>query len=142
LTTEEYEVMKGHVAIGAEILSGIEFPFPVVPIVKCHHENWDGTGYPAGLRGEEIPLAARILTVVDCFDAVTSERPYRRALSTVEAFAILRARRGTMYDPRVVDAFIALQPQLAATISQSEPAAEHANSPGPPASVRSVSAQR
>jgi putative nucleotidyltransferase with HDIG domain len=142
LTTEEYEVMKGHVAIGAEILSGIEFPFPVVPIVKCHHENWDGTGYPAGLRGEEIPLAARILTVVDCFDAVTSERPYRRALSTVEAFAILRARRGTMYDPRVVDAFIALQPQLAATISQSEPAAEHANSPGSPASVRSVSAQR
>ena len=142
LTTEEYEVMKSHVAIGTEILSGIEFPFPVVPIVKCHHENWDGTGYPAGLHGEEIPLAARILTVVDCFDAVTSERPYRGALSTAEAFAILRARRGTMYDPRVVDALIVLQPKLAATIRQSEPAAEHAPSPGPPASVRSVSAQR
>ncbi|HEU4927229.1 MAG TPA: HD-GYP domain-containing protein [Vicinamibacterales bacterium] len=142
LTTEEYEVMKGHVAIGTEILSGIVFPFPVVPIVKCHHESWDGTGYPGGLRGEEIPLAARILTVVDCFDAVTSVRPYRGALSTTEAFEILRSRRGTMYDPRVVDAFIALQPQLAATIRQSEPAAEHAPSPGPPASVRSVSAQR
>lgn len=142
LTTEEYEVMKGHVAIGTEILSGIEFPFPVVPIVKCHHENWDGTGYPAGLRGEEIPLAARILTVVDCFDAVTSERPYRGALSTTEAFGILRERSGTMYDPRVVDSFIDLQPKLAATIRQSEPAAEHAPSPGPPASVRSVSAQR
>jgi putative nucleotidyltransferase with HDIG domain len=142
LTTAEYEVMKSHVAIGTEILSGIEFPFPVVPIVKCHHENWDGTGYPAGLRGEEIPLAARILTVVDCFDAVTSERPYRGALSTAEAFAILRARRGTMYDPRVVDAFIELQPKLAAAIRQSEPAAEHTPSPGPSASVRSVSAQR
>ena len=106
LTTEEYDVMKGHVAIGAEILSGIDFPFPVVPIVKSHHENWDGTGYPAGLRGEEIPLAARILTVVDCFDALTSDRPYRGAMSTAEAFGILQARRGTMYDPQVVDRFI------------------------------------
>jgi putative nucleotidyltransferase with HDIG domain len=142
LTTEEFDVMKGHVAIGAEILSGIEFPFPVVPIVKSHHENWDGTGYPAGQRGEEIPLAARILTVVDCFDALTSDRPYRGAMSTAEAFGILQARRGTMYDPRVVDRFIALQPQLAATPHQVEPAAERAPATTPPASVGSVSAQR
>jgi len=142
LTTEEFEVMKGHVAIGTEILSGIEFPFPVVPIVKSHHENWDGTGYPAGLRGEEIPLAARILTVVDCFDAVTSERPYRGALSTTEAFQILQARRGTMYDPRVVDTFIALQPQLAATIQQGESGAEGSPVTAAPAAAGSVSAQR
>ena len=142
LTTEEYEVMKGHVAIGADILSGIEFPFPVVPIVKCHHENWDGTGYPEGLRGEEIPLAARILTVVDCFDAVTSERPYRGALSTTEAFGILRERSGTMYDPRVVDAFIALQPRLAATIGQVDTATEGVPATVPATSVRSVSGQR
>ena len=142
LTTEEFEVMKGHVAIGTEILSGIEFPFPVVPIVKSHHENWDGTGYPAGLRGEEIPLAARILTVVDCFDAVTSERPYRAALSTTEAFRILQARRGTMYDPRVVDTFIALQPELAATIQQVESGTEGSPATPPAAGVRSLSAQR
>jgi putative nucleotidyltransferase with HDIG domain len=142
LTAEEYDVMKGHVAIGAGILSGIEFPFPVVPIVKSHHENWDGTGYPAGLRGEEIPLAARILTVVDCFDAVTSERPYRRALSTAEAFGILQARRGTMYDARVVERFIALQPQIAATIRQVDSAAEGPPAAASVASVGSVSAQR
>ena len=112
LTPDEFEVMKHHVAIGTEILSGIAFPFPVVPIVKCHHENWDGTGYPAGVSGEEIPLGARILMVVDCFDALTSDRPYRRAMSVSEAFDILRARRGTMYDPRVVDTFIALHPRL------------------------------
>ena len=113
-----------------------------MPIVKSHHENWDGTGYPAGLRGEEIPLAARILTVVDCFDALTSDRPYRGAMSTAEAFGILQARRGTMYDPQVVDRFIALQPQLAATMRQGEPAAERAPASTPPASASSVSAQR
>jgi HD-GYP domain-containing protein (c-di-GMP phosphodiesterase class II) len=113
-----------------------------VPIVKCHHENWDGTGYPAGLHGEEIPLAARILAVVDCFDAVTSERPYRGALSTTEAFGILRERSGTMYDPRVVDAFIALQPRLAATIGQVDTATEGVPATVPATSVRSVSGQR
>jgi putative nucleotidyltransferase with HDIG domain len=142
LTAEEYDVMKGHVDIGADILSGIEFPFPVVPIVKSHHENWDGTGYPAGLRGEEIPLAARILTVVDCFDAVTSERPYRGALSIAEAFGILQARRGTMYDPRVVDTFIGLQPGLAATLRQRESGADGAPATASSPSVRSISAQR
>jgi putative nucleotidyltransferase with HDIG domain len=106
LSPAEYATMKTHAEIGAEILSGIEFPFPVVPIVRHHHENWDGSGYPAGLAGEEIPLGARILAVADCFDALTSDRPYRRAMRRLEALDILVERRGTMYDPKVVDEFL------------------------------------
>jgi hypothetical protein len=100
--------MQTHAQIGADILSGIEFPFPVVPIVRHHHESWDGTGYPARLAGDEIPLGARILAVADCFDALTSDRPYRPAMSRTQAIGIVRERRGTMYDPRVVDQFLAL----------------------------------
>jgi putative nucleotidyltransferase with HDIG domain len=106
LTDSEFDKMKLHVDVGADILSLVEFPYPVVPIVRCHHENWNGTGYPRGVKGEEIPIGARILSVVDCFDALTSDRPYRRAMSESAAFDILRERRGTMYDPRVVDKFI------------------------------------
>ena len=112
LTPAEYETMKEHAKIGAEILSGVDFPYPVVPIVRHHHENWDGTGYPDGLAGEAIPFGARILQVVDCFDALTSHRPYRRALSSDEAIAILQERRGTMYDPAVVDAFVRMAPTI------------------------------
>ena len=107
LTEAEFEKMKRHAPIGAEILSSIEFPYPVVPIVRHHHENWDGTGYPDRLKGEEIPLGARLLSVVDCFDALTSDRPYRRRMTDAQALAILRDRRGVMYDPAVVDAFVA-----------------------------------
>lgn len=106
LTPTEFDTMKSHVNVGAEILAAIDFPFPVVPIVLAHHECWDGTGYPNGLRGQQIPIGARILSVVDCFDALTSNRPYRRAMSEEEALAIILERRGTMYDPAVVDAFI------------------------------------
>jgi putative nucleotidyltransferase with HDIG domain len=112
LTPAEFDVMKQHVAIGAGILSTVEFPFPVVPIVQNHHESWDGSGYPNGVRGEDIPLGARILSVVDCFDALTSDRPYRAAMSVQAAFDILRERRGSMYDPQIVDRFIVLQPRL------------------------------
>lgn len=112
LTPAEYETMKAHAEIGAEILAGVDFPYPVVPIVRHHHENWDGTGYPDGLAGDAIPLGARILQVVDCFDALTSHRPYRRALSSGEAIAILQERRGTMYDPAVVDAFVRMAPTI------------------------------
>lgn len=108
LTESEFEKMKQHVDIGADILSLVEFPYPVVPIVRCHHENWDGSGYPRGVKGDQIPIGARILSVVDCFDALTSDRPYRRALTNEAALAILRERSGTMYDPRVVDAFVAV----------------------------------
>ncbi len=107
LTPAEFEKMKRHAPIGAQIISSIEFPYPVVPVVRHHHENWDGTGYPDGLKGEDIPLGARILSVVDCFDALTSDRPYRRRMSDEQALDIIRERRATMYDPAVVDAFMA-----------------------------------
>jgi len=107
LTPAEYEKMKLHAPIGAEILSAIDFPYPVVPIVRHHHENWDGTGYPDRISGTDIPVGARILSVVDCFDALTSDRPYRRRMTDEEALRILHERRGTMYDPLVVDVFSA-----------------------------------
>jgi hypothetical protein len=98
--------MKLHAPIGAEILSAIEFPYPVVPIVRHHHENWDGTGYPDRLAGTAIPIGARILSVVDCFDALTSDRPYRRRMTNEQAIAILLERRGVMYDPVIIDSFV------------------------------------
>jgi putative nucleotidyltransferase with HDIG domain len=106
LTEAEFEKMKRHVDVGADILALVQFPYPVVPIVHCHHENWDGTGYPRGVAGEAIPIGARILSVVDCFDALTSDRPYRGRMTEEAALQILRERRGRMYDPRVVDTFI------------------------------------
>ena len=105
LTDAEFEKMKLHASVGADILSAIDFPYPVVPIVRHHHENWNGTGYPSGIKGTDIPIGARILAVVDCFDALTSDRPYRPKLSDDEALAILQERRGTMYDPLIVDTF-------------------------------------
>lgn len=112
LTPAEFERMKLHASVGADILSAIDFPYPVVPIVRHHHENWDGKGYPTGLKGSDIPIGARILSVVDCFDALTSDRPYRPRLSTDDAIQVVRERRGTMYDPLVVDAFLAMYRQL------------------------------
>lgn len=112
LSEAEFEQMKRHVDVGADILSLVNFPYPVVPIVRCHHENWDGSGYPRGVAGTDIPIGARILSVVDCFDALTSDRPYRSALSDEAAFDILRARRGTMYEPLVVDTFIRVHREL------------------------------
>ena len=106
LTTREFSVMKTHAAVGADLLSSIQFPYPVVPIVRHHHENWDGSGYPDGIKGSDIPLGARILSVVDCYDALTSDRPYRPAMSEDDALDILSQRRGKMYDPLVVDAFV------------------------------------
>jgi diguanylate cyclase (GGDEF)-like protein/putative nucleotidyltransferase with HDIG domain len=113
LTPAEFEKMKMHAGVGADILSAIEFPYPVVPIVRHHHENWNGTGYPAGLAGADIPIGARILSVVDCFDALTSDRPYRPRLTDKEALKILVERRGTMYDPLVVDTFVRVHGQIA-----------------------------
>lgn len=114
LTPAEFERMKQHASVGADILSAIDFPYPVVPIVRHHHENWDGTGYPAGLRGADIPIGARVLSVVDCFDALTSDRPYRPRLGDEDALQIVRDRRGTMYDPLVVDTFLSLYSRLRA----------------------------
>ena len=108
LTAAEFEIMKRHPGIGADILSVIGFPYPLIPIVRHHHENWDGTGYPDRIAGEAIPIGARILQVVDCYDALTSDRPYRRAMSEQDALAIVSDRSGTMYDPCVVAALLDL----------------------------------
>jgi putative nucleotidyltransferase with HDIG domain len=113
LTPAEFETLKLHAKIGADILSPIGFPFPVVPIVRHHHENWDGSGYPDGLAGEQIPIGARILAVVDCFDALTSDRPYRRALPPERALGVILERSGVMYDPAVVDALLRIKDELA-----------------------------
>lgn len=113
LTDAEFDKMKRHADIGADLLSSIRFPYPVVPIVRHHHESWNGTGYPSKIAGTDIPLGARILSVVDCFDALTSDRPYRPRLDKEEAFRILRERSGTMYDPMVVDEFIASYDEIA-----------------------------
>lgn len=119
LTTAEFERMKLHASIGADILSAIDFPYPVVPIVRHHHENWDGTGYPDKLHGTNIPIGARILSVVDCFDALTSDRPYRPRMSDDDAVRILMSRRGSMYDPVIVDTFIAIHTTLAQSATAS-----------------------
>lgn len=120
LTEVEFEKMKLHASVGADILSAIDFPYPVVPIVRHHHENWDGTGYPAGIRGTDIPIGARILAVVDCFDALTSDRPYRPKLSDAEALVIVKNRRGTMYDPMIVDTFFHVHPTMANEIPRQQ----------------------
>jgi diguanylate cyclase (GGDEF)-like protein/putative nucleotidyltransferase with HDIG domain len=103
LTPEEFEKMKIHPIVGAEILDRVQFPYPVVPIVRSHHEKWDGTGYPNGLKSEVIPIGARILSAVDCFDALASERPYRQAMTPQEAMNALTAEKGRSFDPRVVE---------------------------------------
>jgi putative nucleotidyltransferase with HDIG domain len=113
LTASEFDAMKRHATMGARILTAVDFPYPVVPIVRHHHERWDGQGYPDGLVRTEIPLGARILSVIDCYDALTSDRPYRPKMTSDQAAEILRARAGTFYDPDVVEKFIQLIPVLA-----------------------------
>jgi len=115
LTSAEFDKMKRHADIGADLLSSVKFPYPVVPIVRHHHERWDGSGYPAGIAGTDIPLGARVLSVVDCFDALTSDRPYRPRLTPSEAFAIIKAERGMTYDPLIVDTFIRTYSEISPT---------------------------
>jgi putative nucleotidyltransferase with HDIG domain len=103
LTPEEFEIMKIHPAVGADILERVRFPYPVVPIVRAHHEWWNGGGYPDGLKGEAIPIGARILSAVDSFDALASDRPYRRAMPLDQAMGILKKLSGTQFDPRVIE---------------------------------------
>jgi diguanylate cyclase (GGDEF)-like protein/putative nucleotidyltransferase with HDIG domain len=103
LTPEEFEKMKIHPIVGAEILERVQFPYAVAPIVRCHHEKWDGTGYPAGIRGEAIPIGARILSAVDCLDALASDRQYRRAIPLDEAMRVVVSESGKAFDPQVVD---------------------------------------
>lgn len=104
LTPEEFEKMKIHPIVGAEIVEQVRFPYPVAPIVHAHHEKWDGSGYPDGISGEAIPIGARILSAVDCLDALASDRQYRRALPLDEAMAHVARDSGKAFDPRVVAA--------------------------------------
>jgi len=108
LTDSEFDEMRRHVDLGTAMLSLLSLRSTVVPIVRSHHENWDGAGYPRGLKGTAIPLGARILSVADCFDALTSDRPYRSRLPAEEALVVVRERSGTMYDPAVVNAFMCI----------------------------------
>jgi len=112
LTQEEFEKMKIHPVVGAEILERVRFPYPVVPIVRAHHEKWDGSGYPFGLKGTEIPIGARILSAVDYIDALASDRQYRRALPIEEAVRRLAAESGKAFDPRVVNVLMKHYRQL------------------------------
>ena len=102
LTQEEFQKIRIHPQVGAEIISGVPFPYPVAPLILSHHERFDGKGYPPGLKGEDIPLGARILSVVDYFDALMSERPYHKAMSFDAAIGLLRQESGKALDPRVV----------------------------------------
>ena len=102
LSPEEFEKMKIHPSVGADILERVSFPYPVAPIVRAHHEKWNGKGYPDGLKGEEIPIGARILAAVDCLDAVASDRQYRKALPLDEAMNLVAAESGISFDPKVI----------------------------------------
>ena len=102
LTPAEFEKMKIHPVVGAEILEHVRFPYPVVPIVRAHHEKWDGTGYPFGLKGEAIPIGARVLSAVDYLDALASDRQYRKALPLEEVIKSLSGESGKAFDPKVV----------------------------------------
>lgn len=103
LTPEEFETMKIHPIVGAELIEQVHFPYPVAPIVRAHHEKWDGSGYPDGVAGEDIPIGARILSAVDCLDALASDRQYRRALPLPDALAFVVKQSGVAFDPRVVE---------------------------------------
>jgi HD-GYP domain-containing protein (c-di-GMP phosphodiesterase class II) len=106
LTEGEWEIMRKHPAYAFELLWPIPYLRPALDIPYCHHERWDGSGYPRGLKGEMIPLAARLFAVVDVWDALRSDRPYRQNWSTARVLAHLRAAAGTHFDPRAVELFL------------------------------------
>jgi diguanylate cyclase (GGDEF)-like protein/putative nucleotidyltransferase with HDIG domain len=121
LTPEEFQKIRAHPKVGADIISAVPFPYPVSPLILSHHERWDGKGYPAGLKGDEIPLGARILSVVDYFDALMAERPYHKAMGFEAAIGLLQQEAAKGLDPNVVSKFIELLPALqieAATLEQ------------------------
>ncbi len=115
LTEVEAEVVRRHTVAGDSIVTALDFPWDIRPMVRSHHERWDGDGYPDGLRGREIPLTARILCVVDVFDALTSDRPYREALSRDQAMAIMARSSGSQFDPEVFVTFVGLTSETAQT---------------------------
>ena len=116
LTPAEFETMKVHTVVGADILDRVSFAYPVVPVVLHQHERWDGQGYPDGLRGDQIPIGARILSLVDCFDSLREDRSYRKAKSRGDAIAMLKDAAGTAFDPEVVRVFLEHLPEFEAEI--------------------------
>jgi diguanylate cyclase (GGDEF)-like protein/putative nucleotidyltransferase with HDIG domain len=123
LTQEEFDRMRIHPQVGAEIIANVPFPYPVAPLIRCHHERWDGKGYPEGLCAEQIPLGARILSVVDYFDLLTSNRPFHEAMSPDDAIRVLEQEAGQALDPRVVEMFGRSLPTLLALAAREvEPA--------------------
>jgi len=106
LTEEEWKVMRRHPVLAYEWLNAIPFLEPALDIPYCHHEKWDGSGYPRGLKGEEIPIAARLFAIIDVWDAITSDRPYRKAMSRAEAVQYILAQSGKHFDPQIVTLFM------------------------------------
>ena len=120
LTPEEFQKVRLHPEVGAAILHSVPFPSPVAPLILSHHERWDGRGYPSGLKEDDIPLGARVVGVVEYFDALTSDRPYHKAMSQDAALALLKQEAGKALDPRVVEMFISILPSLAASFARVE----------------------
>ncbi|MEO8075965.1 MAG: HD-GYP domain-containing protein [Acidobacteriota bacterium] len=126
LTRAEYDQVKQHTVIGADLLEGLSLGGSLALIVRHHHEHWDGGGYPDGLRGEAIPIGARVLAIADGYDALTSDRPYRRALSHACAVGLIREGLGTMFDPRITAVFLRIECRLrwsrtAGIVTQAQP---------------------
>src|SRR5262245_5916249 len=120
LTPEEFQKVRVHPEVGAAILHSVPFPSPVAPLILSHHERWDRRGYPSGLKEDEIPLGARVVGVVEYFDALTSDRPYHKAMSQDAALALLKEEAGKALDPRVVEMFVSILPSLAASFARVE----------------------
>ena len=116
LTHEEFERLKIHPRVGADILKSVPFPYPVASLVLAHHERWDGRGYPSGLKGNDIPLGARVIAVIDCFTAMLADRPQRPSRTYAEAMATLRENGGSALDPTLVETFVEALPRLEAQL--------------------------
>jgi diguanylate cyclase (GGDEF)-like protein/putative nucleotidyltransferase with HDIG domain len=120
LTAEEFQKVQAHPQVGADIIAAVPFPYPVAPLIQNHHERWDGRGYPRGLKGEDIPLGARVLFLVDYFDALTSNRPYHEAMTFEAAVALIEQEAGKALDPRAVAAFVRVLPQVQSEVEELE----------------------
>jgi diguanylate cyclase (GGDEF)-like protein/putative nucleotidyltransferase with HDIG domain len=123
LTPEEYQKVQAHPQVGADIIATVPFPYPVAPLILSHHERWDGRGYPSGLKGEDIPLGARILCLVDYFGALTSSRPYHGAMAVDAAVSLIEQEAGKALDPRAVEAFLRVLPRVREEAEGSDDAA-------------------
>jgi diguanylate cyclase (GGDEF)-like protein/putative nucleotidyltransferase with HDIG domain len=142
LSSAEFERMKIHTTVGALLLNRVMFPYPVIPIVRHHHEQWNGLGYPDGLKGEQIPITARIIAVVDCFDSVREDRPFRRGMTRAEAIALLLRGAGTHFDPKIIDLFIEHLPNFEADIAARGLPQQHPASPPEPFKLADVDLER